>query len=384
MDFSLTEDQALLADMVARLFEREYDPQTRRHLAADPAFVAPGHWDKMAELGLLGIFVPEAQGGSAENDNDSFSLMVLIARILGSKLVAEPFVSSAVVAASVIADGANAALRQACLPRIASGALRIAVAVEPWSDEGFESLPRAARGADGGLVVAGRATVIDPEGSESLLLPVWDSAQGGLAIALIDRESAGLAPEAGRTLDGTGRLRLRMEGVHVPAARIVAGPGRAETVWQRAIQRATVALCFEAVGGMETLLAMTADYMKTRKQYGRYLSQFQALQHDLADMRSAIEQATSASFAAMAACLNNEPAEAARTVSAAKYLVGKHARRVGEQAVQIHAGIAMTDEFAVGHHFRRLLAIDALWGNAESHLDARVRALSAPEQGAAA
>lgn len=384
MDFSLTEDQTLLADMIGRLFDREHDPQTRRRLAADPSFTASSHWEKMAELGLLGIFVPEAQGGAAESDNDSFSLMVLIARILGSKLVAEPFVSSAVVAASVIADGSNADLRDACLPRIAAGALRVAVSVEPWSSEGFASLPQTDLGPDGGLVVTGRATVVDAEGSDSLLLPVWDSERGGLAIVLVDRDAAGLSPEAGRTLDGTGYLRLRMEEVEVPADRIVVAPGRAETVWRRAIQRATVALCFEAVGGMETLLAMTADYMKTRKQYGRYLSQFQALQHYLADMRSAVEQATSVSFAAMAACLNNEPAEAARTVSAAKYLVGKHARRVGEQAVQIHAGIAMTDEFAVGHHFRRLIAIDALWGNCESHLDARVRALSAPEAGVAA
>lgn len=384
MDFSLTEDQTLLADMVARLFEREHDPQTRRHLAADPAFVAPGNWDKMAELGLLGIFVPEAHGGSAENDNESFSLMVLIAKILGGKLVAEPFVSTAVVAASVIADGENTALRDACLPRIADGALRVAVAVEPWSADGFASLPQARPGPDGGLVVAGRATVVDAEGSGSLLLPVWDSEGSGLSIVLIDAETADFAPQTGRTLDGTGHLRLRMDGVQVPADRIVAGPGRAEIAWQRAIQRAAVALCFEAVGGMETLLAMTADYMKTRKQYGRYLSQFQALQHYLADIRSAVEQATSVSFAAMAACLNQDSAEAARTVSAAKYLVGKLARRVGEQAVQIHAGIAMTDEFAVGHHFRRLIAIDALWGNAESHLDARIRALSGHEEGAAA
>lgn len=370
MDFSLTDEQASLADMVNRLFEQEHDPQTRRKLAADVNFVPATIWPKMAELGLLGLFVPETLGGMAGTElHDSATAMHLVAKSVGRHLVAEPFISTAVVAASLIAEVGSPQLQASFLPGLAEGRVRTAVAAGPWTEGEQATAPKAVRRSDGAYRLEGHTSAIDANNAQWLVVPAWVQAAGGLALCLISADGPEVIVQRGRTLDGTEVVRIELQGVAVPGEQIIAQPEHGGGAWRRALHRGIAALMAEAVGAMERLLEMTVDYMKTRKQFGRPLADFQALRHYLADMRTAVEQATSLSLAATAASLEPDAATAAQTISAAKYMIGRLSRLVAEQSVQVHAGIGMTEELSVGHYFRRLIAIDATWGNAQQHLD---------------
>lgn len=370
MDFSLTDEQASLADMVDRLFAQEHDPQTRRKLAADASFVPATMWPEMAELGLLGLFIPEALGGMAETGlHDSAAAAHLVAKSVGRHLVAEPFISTAVIAASLIAEVGSPELQASLLPGLAEGRVRIAVAAGPWTEDEHATAPEAVRQADGAYRLEGQTSAIDANDAQWLVAPAWVQAAGGLALCLISADGPGVILRRGRALDGTEVVRVDLRGAAVTGAQIIAQPENGGGAWRRALHRGIAALTAEAVGAMERLLEMTVDYVKVRKQFGHPLADFQALRHYLADMRTAVEQATSLSLAATAASLEPDAATAAQTISAAKYMIGRLSRLVAEQSVQLHAGIGMTEELSVGHYFRRLIAIDATWGNAQQHLD---------------
>lgn len=369
MDFSLTDEQALLADMIGRLFEHEHDSQTRRKLVADVNYIPATVWPKMAAMGLLGLYIPEALGGTASPAQDSAAMVQLVAKAIGRHLVVEPFVCTAVVAASLIAEAGSAHLQESYLPGVADGSIRIAVATQPWTDDEAVAIPQAEPLPEGGYRLNGQTTAIDTANVQWLVVPARVPGETGLALCLIPSDARGLVSHRSRTLDGTELLCIELRDVAVTGNHVIARPEHGSGAWQRALHRGIAALTAEAVGAMEKLLEMSIEYVKMRRQFGKPLSEFQALRHHVADMGTAVEQAASMSLAAAAALSGSDTGTAAQVVSAAKHLVGRLSRQVAEQAVQLHGGIGMTEELPVGHYFRRLIVIDSIWGNADQHLD---------------
>jgi alkylation response protein AidB-like acyl-CoA dehydrogenase len=199
-------------------------------------------------------------------------------------------------------------------------------------------------------------------------MPGSGSGPGEPGLWLVDAAAAGVRIESFPTLDGLRSAEIHLERVPVAADALLGNPGQGLTIIEQAIDHGIAALCAESIGAMERLNEMTVEYLKARRQFGQPIAGFQALQHRLADMLTATEQARSGALLAAARVADPDPVARRRAVSAAKVLVGQCGRFVGEQAVQLHGGMGMTDEFAIGHYFKRLVGIDLSFGDSDHHL----------------
>lgn len=370
MDFNLSDEQAMLADAVGRWLAADYDFAHRRRVAAGEE-AGSADWQQLAELGLLGVNVPEDDGGLGGGSIEA----AIVMQAFGRSLVVEPYLATAVVAAPLIARIGTAAQRAALLPGIVAGERRVVVgAHEPDARFDLDHVATTAVTRDGGFRLAGRKTVVTGADSAHVLIVPARTAGGtneqhGISLFLVPVDARGVERRMTPAIDGTRSAEVTLHDVEVDRAALLGPLHGGYDPLEQAIDCGIAGLCAEAVGVMERLLETTAQHLRTRRQFGQPIGAFQALQHRVADMAIAVEQARSTSLLAAAKVDDPDRKERRRAVSAAKVLCGQSGRFVGEQAVQLHGGMGMTDALDVGWYFKRLVCIDLIHGDADHHLE---------------
>ncbi|TDF63621.1 acyl-CoA dehydrogenase family protein [Cupriavidus sp. L7L] len=368
MDFSLSDEHLALRDAVRRFCDGEYPAHQRGE--AEPAELAAARWAGMADLGLLGLPLADDVGGSAQGPVE----MMLVAQELGRALGGAGWLSSVVLAGQLLDEAGSQGQRQRWLPALAGGEARMALACsEADARYDLSRVATLARRDGAGWVLDGTKTLVLEAGSADVFLVVARTAgevddADGLSLFLVEAGAAGLSLREFSTLDGRRAAHLTLRGVRVAADALVGEAGAALPLVEAATDRASAMLCAEAVGALEALIELTAEQLKTRKQFGSTLAKFQVLQHRIADMLIALEQGKSMACAAAMAVQEGEPAQRRRLVSAAKVLAGQAGRQLGQWAMQMHGAMGMTDECRVGHYAKRLMVINQLFGDASHHL----------------
>ncbi|MDL9935703.1 acyl-CoA dehydrogenase family protein [Gordonia sp. ABSL1-1] len=364
MDFTLTPEQQLLSDGLNKFLEARYDLEASRTAAKIGPGWQPEIWTALAEeLGVIGACLPEAVGG---DDGGAEELMV-VTEALGHALVVEPFVDTVVLGARLLhATGAQPALDAA--RRIAEGEALSALAT---LEDGSGGVPtriatRAVPDGDDWVINGAKIVVTSAPIADYLIVSaVTDDGVSLFLLELGDATPAGLTSHPLRTIDDRPAADLVFTDVRVPASARIVADGAA--VLDKAWDEATAAVVSEAVGLLRKVHTDTVEYAKQRQQFGVAIGSFQALQHRMVDMLIELEQSVAAQYLAILS-LEAPAAERAAAISAAKATVSRAARFIGQNAVQLHGGMGMTEELAIGHYFKRLTAIEYEFGTADAHL----------------
>ena len=370
MDFSLAEERRLLQDTIKRYLGREYAFDQRRKRLAANAGISREIWKQLAELGVLGIGIREDDGGMG---GDAFDTMIVM-EAMGRALVVEPYLSTVVLGAGLISDAGSDAQRAAWLPAIAAGEKLLAFAHGEAAARYAASYveTRAVRSGKGWKLEGTKAVVLNGDSADALIVSARTggnvSGREGISLFIVDPKSRGVSLRAYPTQDAGRAADLRLNGVEVGDDMRIGAEGQALAFIERSLDRANAALCAEAIGIIEAMNEATLEYLKTRKQFGQPIGRFQALQHRMADMTIKAVEARSMAILAASAMSSADPDERARRVASAKAFVSQAGRFVGQQAIQLHGAIGMTDELVVSHWFKRLAMIDVTFGDAEHHL----------------
>ncbi len=371
MDFDLSEDQRLLTDSVARLLGDNYSFTQRKALLA----AAPGYsdtlWAQYAELGLLGLPFAEDFGGFGGSAVD----VMLLMQAFGRHLVLEPYLATVVLAGTALKLAGNEEQQGALIPEIAAGALKLAFAhyERQARYDMTDVLTTAKRSGDGWVLEGAKSVVLQGDTADKIIVSARTSGgrddAGGLSLFIVEANAAGVARRGYTLRDGSRAAELSLSAVQVPAEALLGAVDGALPVIEQVVQAGIAAGAAEVIGAMEAMQEMTLDYLKTRQQFGKAIGENQALQHRAAEMLVNLEQGRS--MAMLAAMSLDEPdaAERARAISMAKVGVGQAGRFVSQNAVQLHGGIGMTEEYAVGHFFRRVMVFEHLFGDTAYHLD---------------
>jgi alkylation response protein AidB-like acyl-CoA dehydrogenase len=370
MDFNYSNEQLALQDTLQRFIGRDYGFERRRELARSALGFSAEAWAQYADLGLLSLPFPEEFGGVGGNAVD----IMLVMELVGRGLLLEPFLSTVVMCGGLIRDAASEPLKRSMLPRIGAGELKLALAC--YEAAGRYELSRvscAAVRSSGGWRLSGRKTVVlDAPSADYFLVSArtgGDAADArGISLFLVGHEAAGVTTFDYPTQWGGRAADLRLEDVAVDADALVGAPEEGLAIVERAVDRGIAALCAEAVGIITALNEATLNYLKTRKQFGAPIGKFQALQHRMADMFIAAEQARSMAVIAAVYADSDDAALRRRAMSGAKAYIGQAARFVGQQAVQMHGAMGVVDDLIVSHYFKRLTMIDLSLGDVDFHL----------------
>lgn len=363
MDFDFSEEQRQLGDAMQRFVAREYAFEKRKAILASPEGFSRDVWQKLGELGFLALLVPEEHGGMGGGAVE----MLLVMNAIGKGLLLEPYLPSAILATRLLA---NISGQGDLLARMATGEV---IAVPAHTEFGARyDLRRvsttAAKSGDGFVLRGEKAVVLHAPSAEVLVVSARTSGkaddEAGISLFLVARDAKGIALRPYRTMDGQRAADVKLDGV---PAKLIAEDALPQI--EAAFDLGIAAVCAEAVGALQASLDATIEYTKARQQFGQPIAKFQALQHRMADMFIQVEQARSMSFLAAMHCTDTDARERARIVSAAKARIGEAARFVGQQSIQLHGGMGMTDELAISHHFRRLTAIELTLGDTEHHLE---------------
>jgi pimeloyl-CoA dehydrogenase small subunit len=370
MDFELTAEQEQLRDNVARLMRDRYGFEARTAYQATPKGWSEALWRAYAQMGLLGAPFAEADGGFGGGAVETMIVM----EEFGKALALEPYLQTVVICGALLKHGASPAQRAQLIGAIAAGDLRLSFA-HAEKQSGFDLSDvglRAVRDGGGGFVLNGEKALVG-QGDSADKFIVSARVKGarhdreGLGLFLVDAHAPGVTRQGYPTQDGQRAAEVTFANARVAPHDILGAPEDALPVIERAVDTAIAALAAEAVGAMSEALAMTVEYLKTRKQFGVTIGSFQALQHRAADMTVALEQARSMMY--LATMMGDENAdERAKAISAAKTQIGRSAKFIGQQAVQLHGGIGMTYEYKVGHLFKRLTMIDMAYGDSDFHV----------------
>jgi alkylation response protein AidB-like acyl-CoA dehydrogenase len=369
MDIQFTEEQELLRNSVQRLLREQYDFDARRKIVATEGGWSREQWDRFAQLGLLAAPLPEEFGGLGQGALASMIIM----QEFGRHLVVEPFFETVVLAAGLIEDVGSAAQREEFLPDIAAGKAIWALA---WTEAGSrydlnDVRTSATKDGDSYVLSGAKAAVIGAPWANRLIVSARTSGgrrdRGGVSLFVVERESAGLHLQSFKTIDGRRAAEITLRDVRIPAIQLLGHEGEGVLALEGCRDAAIAALCAEAVGAISALNAATLDYTKTRKQFGVTLGSFQVLQHRMVDMFIAAEEAVSLMQHLNITLAAHDP-HSSRLASGAKSKIGEAARFVGEQAIQLHGGMGMTDELDVGHYFKRIAAINIQFGDPTYHL----------------
>lgn len=364
MDFNYTEEQIALQDTLRRFYARDYGFEHRRALAKSADGFDRSAWATFADFGILALPFPEDFGGLNGNAVDT----MLVMEMLGRGLALEPYLATVVLCGGLIRDAGSAAQKDALLPAIGGGELMLALAHhEPGGRYELDRVATTAQAANGGWRLDGsKAVVLGAPSAGKLIVSARDGI--GLSLFLVDAAAPGVNLRGYPTQDGARAANLTLTGVQVAADALLGPAGGALPLIERVIDQANAALCAEAVGIMAALNEVTLEYLKTRKQFGVPIGKFQALQHRMADMVIATEQARSMATLAAVRADSADAVERSRAIAAAKTYVLQSARLVGQQAVQLHGGMGVTDELNVGHYFKRLTMIGLTFGDVDYHL----------------
>jgi len=368
MDFSLDDDHLALRDAVRRFCAAEF-PAHERGNAETPELEAQRH-AACAELGLLGLPFDTEFGGSGQGPVEA----MLVATELGRALAGIGWLANAVLAGPLLAEAGTPAQCSRWLPALARGERRLAFAChEPEARYTLTDVQtRARRDGDGWILDGRKSLVLGGDSADALVVVARTAGErrerDGLTLFLVDADAPGLGRQPFGLLDGRRAAHLGLAGVRVAADALVGTPGAALPFVEAAVDRAEAALCAEAAGALDALLALTLEHLRTRRQFGAPLARFQVLQHRVADIAIALEQVRSMACAAALALQSDVPAERQRLVSAAKALVARLGRECGLVAIQLHGAMGVTDECRAGHYAKRLIAIGQLFGDAAFHL----------------
>lgn len=372
MDFTFTDEQQMLRTALAGFLAARYDLEKSRSAVKTGAGRQPEIWRGLAELDVLGLTLPEETGGSGGGPVES----MIIAEELGRALVVEPYVDTVVVGGGLLRrSGGETA--QAVLRQIAEGSARIAfAALEPGSGEVRHDISVTARRDGDSWVLDGSKIVVTGAPIATHLIISARTAgerrdKDGISLFLLEFDAA--APPAGvevhryRTIDDRVAADLTFTEFRLPAEALLAAEGQAWPIIDATVDDAIAAVASEAVGMMRKVLDDTVEYTKQRQQFGVPISSFQVLQHRMVDMLIELEQSVAAAYLA-AYALEAEPTERARAISAAKVTIGRATRFIGQNSVQLHGAMGMTEELAIGHYFKRLTAIEYEFGSSSDHL----------------
>jgi alkylation response protein AidB-like acyl-CoA dehydrogenase len=369
VDIEFTEEQELLRSSIQRLLRDQYDFETRRKIVATEEGWSKKHWNAFAEFGLLAAPFAEAFGGLG---GGPLATMIVM-REFGRHLVVEPYFETIVLAGGLIESNGTDAQREALLPPIMAGEAIWALAwTEGKSRYDLNHVSTTAkRSGDAYILNGAKAAVIGAPWADKLIVSARTSGgprdRAGVSLFIVDRQSAGLHLKSFKTIDGRRAAEITFKDVSVPASNLLGKEGEGVAALEKCRDRAIAALCAEATGAMDVLNTSTLDYTKTRKQFGVALGTFQVLQHRMVDMFIALEEATSLMQHLNLTVADGDP-QGSKLASGAKSKVGEAARFVGEQAIQLHGGMGMSDELNVGHYFKRIAAINIQFGDPTYHL----------------
>jgi alkylation response protein AidB-like acyl-CoA dehydrogenase len=367
MDFGLSEEQELLQRSAAEFLAAECPPSLVREVARDEEGYPRGLYRRMAELGWLGLIVPEAHGGAGMSMLD---LAVLMEQ-LGRHVVPGPFFSSAVLATLALLHGGTGTQKKAWLPRLAAGEALAALAFLEESDRlDPAGIASRARRAGSGYRLSGTKLFVTDAHVADVLIAAFRTAGGatdGVTLFLVPRDTPGVAINALHSIDGTRRpMEVRFDAVEVPATAVLGGAGRGWKTLARVLDGAAVALAADGLGGAERALEMAVEYTKVREQFGRPIGSFQAVKHMAAEMVSEIEPARSLVWYA-AYAYDMLPREAARAAAMAKACLSEVYSRTTNRAVQMHGGIGFTWEHDIHLWFKRAKWNEYAFGDATYH-----------------
>jgi alkylation response protein AidB-like acyl-CoA dehydrogenase len=365
MDFNLTSEQELLRDGLAKFLSVRYNLEGSRAAAKTGIGWQPDIWRGFAtELGILGAIFPESAGGMG---GGSIELMV-ITEVLGHALVIEPYIDSVVVAGGLLRRSGGVAAT-ALLEEIIAGAAVVSLAAaEPASADRWQDVStHAERDGDGWVLSGHKMMALGAPLATHLLVTARTVGVDGISLFLSDVDAAGIEVHPYRTIDDRRAADITFVDVRLPPGALLGEQGQAWPSLSRARDEGAAAICSEAVGCMRKVLADTVEYCKQRQQFGQPIGRFQVLQHRMVDMYMELEQSVAAVYLAILK-LETDEATRARAVSAAKATVGRAARFIGQQAVQLHGGMGMTEELAIGHYFKRLTAIQYEFGTTDQHI----------------
>jgi alkylation response protein AidB-like acyl-CoA dehydrogenase len=364
MDFEFSDEQEQLRDAVRRWVDKAYDFEKRRAIVRAGGFDR-SIYDELAGLGLTGLVIPEAHGGLGFGPLEAMVAM----EELGRGLVMEPLAQGALITPTVLAAASND-VQAAWLPKVASGEGVVVLALQErqarYRLNHVETRAESAR--DGWSLTGAKSVVPAGDMADAYVVPARVSGDvdgpDGIALFLVERRTQGVSTRAYLTQDGSRAAEVTFTG---SPATLLVGAGAGHGVLEQAVDVGIAALCAEAVGVMDRLFTLTAEYLNTRKQFGVAIATFQALRHRVADCKMQLELARSMSYFATLR-LADEPATRRRAISQAKVQLGQSMRFLGQQSIQMHGGIGVTDEYIGSHYFKRLTCIEMTFGDTLHHL----------------
>ena len=372
MDFDLTDEQRLLKDSVDRMIAGRYGFEARRGHRAQPEGWSREMWRQFAEQGLLGLPFSEDQGGFGGGAVET----AIVMEAFGRALVVEPYLATVVMCGGLLRHAASDDQLAELVPAIAEGGRVLAYAQAErqarWSLNDVAT--QAARDGDGWRITGEKTLVLNGDSADTLIVSARTAGEHrqrhGIGLFLVDADAPGVSRRGYPTQDGARAAEITFKDA---PGRALGDPAEALPVMERVNDEVIAAVCAEAVGVMDAMHALTVDYMKTRKQFGRAIGENQALQHRAVDMYVSLEQARSMAMFATMMSTDPDVPERRRAMHAAKVQVGRSGRHIGQEAVQLHGGIGVTMEYAVGHHFKRMTMIERGYGDTDSHLAALAR-----------
>ncbi len=372
MDFDLSDDQRQIKDSVDRMLADAYaDLKTKAAAQKEPLGFSKTLWAQYADQGLLGIPFAEGEGGLGAGPLET----MLVMEAIGRNAAIDPYLSTVVLGGGILRHAGSSAQKAALIPDVIAGTRRLALAQqERQSRYDLADVSTTARAEGSGYVLNGEKMVVLGGDSADTLIVVARLAgaqrdRGGIGLFLVGGTAPGVKRTGYATQDGQRAADITFTDVTVGAEDVLVGKsGEALAVLERVTDEAIAGIAAEAVGAMHALHELTVDYVKTRKQFGVAIGSFQVIQHRCVDMFTMLEQARSMAYYATMMASDENATERRRAISAAKVQIGKSARFIGEQAIQLHGGIGMTMEYKAGHYFKRLTMIELQFGNTDHHL----------------
>jgi alkylation response protein AidB-like acyl-CoA dehydrogenase len=370
MDFEPSDDQRLLVESVTRMLSDTYSFAQRKGYIAKPEGYSPEMWAQFAELGLLGLPFAEEYGGFGGGAQE----VMLVMQAFGRVLVLEPYLPTVVLCGTAINAGGTADQKRTLLPQIAEGGLKMAFAHgERQARYDLNDVVTTAKRNGSGWVLEGSKTVVSHgEAADKIIVSARTSGdrydEDGITLFIVDASSAGLARRGYQSRDDSRAADISFSNVSVPDGNVLGEVGKGFPIIRRVVEAGIAATAAETVGAMEAMNEMTLEYSKTRVQFGNPIGSYQVVQHRMADMFMTQEQGRSMAMLATMSIDNPDQTARERDIAMAKVGIGQAGRYVSQSAVQMHGGIGMTEEYAVGHYFRRCMVIERLWGDPDYDL----------------
>ncbi|MDO8704674.1 MAG: acyl-CoA dehydrogenase [Sulfuricaulis sp.] len=366
MDFLIREEQQLLVDSLRKFIESRYTFANRRVVARKQSGFDQDVWSALADMGIQGLTLPAEYGGFGENAHSQ----LLVYKELGRGLVTGPLIPSAVMAATLLQACDNGETKEVWLPGMASGQKIVVPAYQEVRGRyNLDQVQTRAMVSETGVEICGAKQLVWAGGAaHAFIVSARMAGSEQFGLFLVERDRAGVHVVDYPTMNGDGAADIRLESVRLPRSSMIrSGPGALEWL-QYAIDQGIAPLCAHAVGAMERLIEITIEFIKNRHQFKKPLASFQALQHRIADMLVQKELALSMAYVAADAVSVGETEQAQKMLSAAKIMCANAGRFIGQQAVQLHGGMGMTDELEVGDYFKHMTMLDVLFGDTDFHL----------------